>query len=143
MAREDNTETADIVHLTETTVRTDTMSPTRRVFVRDYITDAEIGVWSYEKGKTQKVRINVDLIARENDAHHDDQIDKVVCYNEVVLGIQKIIEQGHINLVETLAENIADMTLQNDAVIRAKVMVEKLEAVPQAASVGVEIERER
>jgi dihydroneopterin aldolase len=115
----------------------------RRVFVRDYVTDAEIGVWSHEKGKTQKVKINVDLIVQETDQHHDDQLENVVCYNDIVLGIRKIISSGHINLVETLAEQIADLSLRHRDVISARVRVEKLEAIPEAASVGVEIDRHR
>ena len=113
----------------------------RHVFVHDYMTNAEIGVWDHEKGDTQSVRINVDLSVAESQEHHADQIDKVVCYNEVIKGIDKIITGGHINLVETLAENIATMALFFDQVICVRVRVEKLEAVKKATSVGVEIER--
>ncbi len=123
--------------------RMKTSVPPRRVFVRDYVTDAEIGVWSHEKGKTQKVRINVDLVVEETTQHHDDQLENVVCYNDIVLGIQEIVTSGHINLVETLAERIAELSLGHHAVVSARVRVEKLEAVPQAASVGVEIDRYR
>ncbi|MBO6964609.1 MAG: dihydroneopterin aldolase, partial [Kordiimonadaceae bacterium] len=79
----------------------------------------------------------------EGQDHHQDQIENVVCYNEIVLGIQRIISAGHIQLVETLAEKIAAMSLENAQVIKARVKVEKLEAVKEAASVGVEIERHR
>lgn len=137
MPYEEIDKSTNVVHLA------DNHEKTRRVFVRDYVTQAEIGVWSHEKGKTQAVRITADLIVREDAEHHSDQLEKVVCYNEIVIGIQHIIEAGHINLVETLAEKIADMTMQNSSVIKARVMVEKLEAVPHAASVGVEIERSR
>lgn len=121
----------------------DALSGVRHVFVRDYLTDAEIGVWSHEKGSTQKIRISVDLSVSESATHHHDQLENVVCYNEIVLGIKKIIDAGHIQLVETLAEKIATMSLGNTQVIKARVKVEKLEAVPEAASVGVEIERHR
>lgn len=121
----------------------DAATGVRHVFVRDYLTDAEIGVWSYEKGASQKIRISVDLSVSESAKHHEDQLENVVCYNEIVIGIKKIIAAGHIQLVETLAEKIATMTLENLQVIKARVKVEKLEAVPEAASVGVEIERRR
>lgn len=117
--------------------------PTRLVFIRDFETLAEIGVWDHEKGRTQRIRINVDLTVLENLEHHNDDIDKVVCYNEMVKGIQAIIAGGHINLVETLAEKIMDMTLENDLVVDSRVRVEKLEAVVAANSVGVEIFRTR
>lgn len=139
MAQEENMAKNNLVHLPYA----DATTGVRHVFVRDYETDAEIGVWSHEKGATQKVRISVDLSVLEGQEHHQDQIENVVCYNEVVLGIQRIIEAGHIQLVETLAEQIAAMSLENSQVIKARVKVEKLEAVKQAASVGVEIERHR
>ena len=139
MAKNDNSATTNLVHLPYA----DAARGVRHVFVRDYETDAEIGVWSHEKGNTQKVRISVDLSVIEGMEHHADNIEKVLCYNEIVLGIQQIIDAGHIHLVETLAEKIADMSLDNPQVIKARVKVEKLEAVKKAASVGVEIERHR
>lgn len=115
--------------------------PIRHVFVRDYVTIAQIGVWDHEKERTQEVRINVDLSVSENSDYHADQLENVLCYFEIVKGIEAIIASGHINLVETLAENIADLCLKDPRVICARVRVEKLEAVEKAASVGVEIER--
>lgn len=115
----------------------------RHIFVRDYVTDAEIGVWDHEKGDTQVVRLNIDLSVHEQTSHHADNIENVVCYNQVIEGIEGIILQGHINLVETLAENIAAMALRFNNVVSVRVRVEKLEAVKKATSVGVEIERHR
>jgi len=132
-------DSSNLVHLPYA----DALSGVRHVFVRDYLADAEIGVWSHEKGSTQKIRISVDLSVSESVTHHHDQLENVVCYNEIVLGIKKIIDAGHIQLVETLAEKIATMSLENTQVIKARVKVEKLEAVVEAASVGVEIERHR
>jgi 7,8-dihydroneopterin aldolase/epimerase/oxygenase len=114
----------------------------RHIFVRDYVISAQIGVWEHEKDTHQKVRISVDLSVQEDTAHHD-QLGNVVCYNDIVTNTQKIIAAGHINLVETLAEKIADMALVDPRVIGARVKVEKLEAVKGAASVGVEIERHK
>lgn len=121
----------------------DAVKGVRHVFVRDFETDAEIGVWSFERGKTQRVRINVDLSVLEEAEHHADQLENVVCYNDIVEGVKVIIAQGHIQLVETLAEKIAHFSLQNSRVTSVRVRVEKLEAVEDAASVGVEIERRR
>lgn len=139
MTHDDTTVKSNLVHLPYA----DASRAVRHVFVRDYLTDAEIGVWSHEKGSSQKVRISVDLSVSEGAVHHGDQLDNVVCYNEIVIGIRRIIDAGHIHLVETLAEKIAEMSLENAQVIKARVKVEKLEAVSEAASVGVEIERHR
>ena len=56
-------------------------------------------------------------------------------------GARAIVERGHINLVETLAEKIAVLCLANGRVRSVRVRVEKLDIVPDAQSVGVEIER--
>lgn len=114
----------------------------RHVFVRDYETLAYIGVFAHEKGARQPVRINVDLAVIE-EADHGDNIDNVVCYNEVVKRIDEIIDNGHIHLVETMAEKIAELELASPLVASVKVCVEKLAAVKGAASVGVEIERKK
>ena len=139
MAHDDATINANILHMPYA----DATRSVRHVFVRDYETVAKIGVWDHEKDTRQRIRISVDLSVLEAGDHHEDQLSKVVCYNDVVIGIQKILSEGHINLVETLAERIAQMTLEDIRVIGTRVKVEKLEAVKDAASVGVEIERHR
>ncbi len=139
MAHDDLNPTTSFTHLPYA----DATRSVRHVFVRDYVTDAEIGVWEHEKDTRQKVRINVDLSVQENNDHHADQLNNVVCYNDIVINIQKILAGGHINLVETLAEEIATMALIDNRVVGVRVKVEKLEAVEGAASVGVEIERHR
>lgn len=121
----------------------DAVRSVRHVFVRDLVVQAQIGVWDHEKGAGQPVRINVDLAVREAAEGHADRLDNVVCYNQVVDGIERIIAEGHINLVETLAERIAAMTLADPRVESARIRVEKLDAVARAASVGVEIERHK
>lgn len=138
MAQNDTT-SGNILHLPFA----DATRSVRHVFVRDYVTDAEIGVWEHEKDTRQKVRINVDLSVQESNQYHEDQLENVVCYNDIVNKIQGILAKGHINLVETLAENIAEIALKGEQVIGARVKVEKLEAVEGAASVGVEIERHK
>lgn len=113
----------------------------RHVFVRDLLLDAHIGIYQHEQGQSQPIRVNVDLTV--NEAHHDDQIANVVSYEIVVNRIKAIVEEGHLNLVETLAERIASACLEDERVAVALVRVEKLAVIPEAASVGVEIERVR
>jgi dihydroneopterin aldolase len=66
-----------------------------------------------------------------------------VCYADVVEDIRGLLAQGHINLVETLADRIAAQCLADRRVLSAKVRVEKLDVMPEASAVGVEIERHR
>lgn len=114
----------------------------RHVFVRDLELEANIGVYKREKGKLQPVRFNVDLTVEETDGEAEDKLENVVDYGAVVDGIKAILAQGHLNLVETLAEKVAAHCLADARVKVARVRIEKLNVIAEAASVGVEIERE-
>ena len=61
----------------------------------------------------------------------------------MVKNVKAIVQDGHVNLVETLAEKIADKVLKNRSIKRIRVRVEKLDIIPEASSVGIEIERTR
>jgi dihydroneopterin aldolase len=89
------------------------------------------------------VRINIDLAVKEGSQPLDDRVGNVVDYETLVEGVRAVIEAGHINLVETLAEKIAGLALFDNRVFSARVRVEKLQVMKDAESVGVEIERRR
>ncbi|MDQ7251323.1 dihydroneopterin aldolase [Dongia sedimenti] len=113
-----------------------------KVFVRDLVLAARIGVYQHEKLASQCVRINLELACTEHPAINDD-VSNVVNYADLVEQIRAIVAKGHINLVETLADRIAQMCLEDRRVQTAKVRIEKLEVFKEAESVGVEIERAR
>jgi len=113
-----------------------------KVFVRDLVLSARIGVYQHEKLGTQRVRINLELICTEHPAINDD-LNNVVNYAELVAQVRAIVDAGHINLVETLADRIAQLCLGDRRVQTAKVRIEKLDVFSEAESVGVEIERQR
>jgi len=113
----------------------------RHVFVRDLTLGAAIGVWRHEQGRRQRIRLNLDLYVAEMPEGQADELAAVVCYQEVIDRVKAIVAQEHLKLVETLAERIAAACLVDARVALARVRVEKLDAVPEAASVGVEIER--
>jgi dihydroneopterin aldolase len=113
----------------------------RHVFIHDMVIDCSIGIYTHEKEHEQRVRINLDLAVGEGDHLINDDIRNVISYEDMAKGVEVIIAAGHINLVETLAENIAEMCLQDKRVFSARVRVEKLDIIANAESVGVEIER--
>ena len=115
----------------------------RHVFVRDLMVQAEIGVHRHEKRQRQPVRINIDLTVRETGQPIDDRLENVVDYETLVDGVRALIGAGHINLVETLAEQIAGLALSDNRVVATRVRVEKVKVMKDAESVGVEIERRR
>jgi dihydroneopterin aldolase len=109
-----------------------------RVFVHDLVLDVEIGVYTHEKGVTQRVRFSVDVDLIPADTVNDD-IRQAFDYDTIIKGIKAIIARGHINLVETLAEQIAKLCLAHTRAQSARVMIEKIDKEPGA--VGVEIVR--
>ena len=82
-----------------------------RVFMHDLVLDVEIGVYTHEKGVTQRVRFSVDVDVPPATIALDDNIARALDYDTIIKGIKDIIRRGHINLVETLAERIADHCL--------------------------------
>jgi dihydroneopterin aldolase len=115
---------------------------TRHVFIRNLELAAHIGVYRQEEGRSQKVRINVDL-ATDDIADAGDMLENVVDYHVIEKRIRAIIAEGHVRLAETLAERIATACFEDVRVRTVRVRVEKLEALTAAESVGIEIERSR
>jgi dihydroneopterin aldolase len=100
----------------------------------------QIGVYGHEKGRTQRAQINLDLSVLDTppDDHH---LSSVVDYCAIVNKIRDYAMSKHINLVETLAEEVAAICLEDKRVRIARVRVEKLDAIADAEGAGVEIER--
>ncbi len=113
----------------------------RHVFIRDLQLRAMLGIYDSEKIEPQRIIVNVDLSVKERGEPLDDDIQNVVSYEHVVNHVKELISQGHVHLVETLAEMIANECLQNRWVVAVRVRVEKPDIIAEAASVGVEIER--
>lgn len=118
-------------------------SRVRHVFVRDLECMALIGIYDHEKIKPQRIIVNIDLSVKETEGPMTDEISHVVSYEIIAKKVESILEEGHINLVETLCEKIAGACLKDKRVLAARVRVEKPDIIPNARSVGVEIERSR
>lgn len=126
----------------------DLTQATRRMFIRDLTLAASIGVYSHEHEQRQRVRVNVELAVLDDGAQHAsrpavgaDDLARVVDYEAIVNNIRAITTAGHIQLVETLAERLAESCLSDARIRRVLVRVEKLDVFADAAAVGVEIER--
>lgn len=122
----------------------------RHVFVRDLVLEARIGVRAAEQRRAQRVRINVDLGVEDDGARPmsrpqvgPDDLSRVVDYSVIVAAVRRIVAAGHVRLVETLAERIAEACLEDPRVLSARIRVEKLDIYPDAGGVGVEVERRR
>jgi dihydroneopterin aldolase len=120
----------------------------RRVFLRDMVLTASIGVYAHEHTDRQRVRINVDLAVVDETAERGavvgpDELRRVVDYASIASRIRGLVAAGHVRLAETLAERIAETCMADGRVMTARVRVEKLDVFPDAVSAGVEVERRR
>ena len=113
----------------------------RRVFIRELILQARIGIHDHERAQSQPIVINIDASVEEDTSAIADTITDVVCYETLTLQIKDVIARGHTDLVEVLAENIADTLLRDQRIMRLRIRLEKPDAIDEAAGVGVEIER--
>ncbi len=112
-----------------------------RILVRDIELKALIGVHRHERDGRQRVRVNLELDVAGPDGALDDKLANAVNYERFVEAVRRLVADGHVNLVETLAERIAEACLADPRVLRARVRVEKLDVFADAASVGIEIDR--
>ncbi len=113
-------------------------SPPDLIFVRDLVLPCRIGLHAEEHNGSQRVRFGVEIAVAHGATR--DRRRPVVDYDSIIEAIQSVIDEGHINLMETLAERVAAACLTLEGAERVSVRVEKLDRVP-GASLGVEITR--
>ena len=73
------------------------------IFLNDFLIQANIGVYKHEKKITQPLRINIIAKVKNPKNINDDNLQSVVCYNQISKKIKKIIKSGHTVLLEKLA----------------------------------------
>lgn len=118
----------------------------RLVFVRGLELMARLGIHPHEKAAPQRIVLGVELVVQDEAAPAavgPDDFRRVVDYQRLVEIARATVAAGHVLLVETLAERIALAALEDPRVERARVTVEKPDAFPDVASVGVVVERRR
>ena len=136
----------NILKLSELRSETDLINPNSGydlIFLNDFIIDANIGVYKHEKIKSQPLRISIIAKVKNPKKINDDKLYSVVCYNQISKKIKKIIKSGHTVLLEKLAEKIFQECFKNKRIQTMKIRLEKLDAIQEAESAGIEVERSR
>ena len=110
------------------------------VLIKDLILNASVGIYPKEKNRTQKVRFNISITAKDNIKTKND-ISELVSYEDVIKNVKNVINKGHTPLIENLAHNIAEKCLINKKILRIEIMIEKLETFKETESVGIKIVR--
>ena len=136
----------NILKLSELRSETDLINPNSGydlIFLNDFMIDANIGVYKHEKIKSQPLRIYIIANVKNPKKINDDKLYSVVCYNQISKKIKKIIKSGHTILLEKLAEKIFQECFKNKRIQTMKIRLEKLDAIQEAESAGIEVERSR
>ncbi len=113
------------------------------VFIKQLAVDTVIGVYEWEKTIHQRLFFDVELSTDIRAAASADDIRQTLDYAVVCERVIALVQSGPVELIETLAERIAKMLLEDFATTQVMVQVDKPAAVPAASTVGVRIVRSR
>lgn len=126
-------------HPSERSIATAGDDPRDRISLRDHIVEVEIGAFQAERGTTQRIRFNVVVEVVPFKGPLDDDVDRILSYDRVTEAIAHELEAERLNLLETLAERVAERILAEPQALRTFVRIEKIDRGPGA--LGVEIVR--
>jgi dihydroneopterin aldolase len=117
-----------------------TLMDCRRLFLRDEEVFINIGLHAFEKTKEQRVLINVYLyVPLALSTPKTDELDEVVDYDFMRRSIAERVGRGHIQLQETLVDDLLALMLSHPKVRAARVSTEKPDVYPDCESVGCEV----
>ena len=115
--------------------------PRDRISLRDHVVEVEIGAFQKERGHRQRVMFNVVVEVRPTSTPLNDDVDLILSYDQITEAIAAELAAERLNLLETLAERLAERILAEPRAMRAFVRIEKLDVGPY--KLGVEIVRSR
>ena len=127
----------------ETSSLIDKQSGYDLIFLNDMLLNAEIGIYKKEKNISQRLRVSMIAKVKNPKKINDKNINSVVCYNQISKKIKKIVKSGHTMLLEKMAEKIFEECFKNKRIETMKIRLEKLDAIKEADSAGIEVERSR
>ncbi|AYN93167.1 dihydroneopterin aldolase [Pseudomonas sp. LTJR-52] len=112
-----------------------------KVFIEGLEVDTVIGVYDWEREIRQCLRLDVTMAWDIRSSAESDELDKTLNYAAVAERITAFAQQSSFQLVETFAERLASLLMQEFQLPGLRLKITKPGAVPTAAGVGVEIER--
>ena len=114
----------------------------RRIFLRNHEVPVQIGAHDFEKTQAQRVIFNVELfVPYALSTPQADQLSEVVDYDFVRELIAARIGQGHVELQETLCDDLAAQLLTHPRVQAVRLSSCKPDVYPDCEAVGVEVFR--
>jgi FolB domain-containing protein len=114
-----------------------------KVFIKNLRAHGIIGIHQHEREKPQDILINATVYTDTRQAAQTDDIEGCVNYSTLASKLKSHAESAARHTVEALANDLAEICLQEQGVEKVILRVEKPDAVSSAQSVGVEVERVR
>ena len=111
------------------------------IFLHGLKIECTIGIWDWERQISQTLIFDLDIGFDTKIAAKSDSIEDTLSYREIAKRISTFVTEARAQLVETLAEGVAQIVLQEFGASWVKVRVNKQNAVTDASDVGVVIER--
>lgn len=111
------------------------------IFIRDLKVDCIIGVWEWERKIRQTLYIDLELGTDISKSAASDKLEDTLDYKAITNAIREFVATSEFNLVETLAEKIAALTLDQFNIPWISISINKKGALRNARDVGVRIER--
>ena len=113
------------------------------ILVRDLRVEALIGIHRRERHVRQTLSIDLDIGIPGTTVFSSDKVADTIDYEQVTLKIRDLAASGHFRLVETFAERVAALLLQDFGAPWVKVSASKIGILANARLVGVSIERRK
>jgi len=114
-----------------------------KVFIRDLSLRCIIGVFPEERREKQDILINVEMHTDLRKAGRSDKLEDTVDYKAVKKAILKLVDGSRFELIESLAERMADIALDDERVKQVVITIDKPGALRFAKASAVEITRTR
>ena len=111
------------------------------IFLRDLRIDTIIGIYDWERSTRQTVSLDLEMATDIRKAAASDHIDDTLNYKAVAKRLIAFVSESEFQLVETLAERICDLVLEEFQVPWVRLTLNKGGAVRGAKGVGIIIER--
>jgi len=113
------------------------------IFIHQLRLQAWIGLYRHEKIAPQTIEIDLEIALPGDTVFKTQKVADTIDYGVVVEHVRALLAKERFGLVETLAERIAGLLLQDLKSPRVKVSIAKLGVLREAQRVGVTIERSR
>ena len=115
----------------------------RTVFIKDFIIKEIIGFYKHEKIKKQKIKFNVVLNVSQDSVPDEKNIKSIVDYEKITNTLENLTKSKKYNFLESLAEDSFEKIFEDKRIYAVTIKIEKLEAIKNAKSVGVEVFKTR